>query len=295
MSELITRRDFLKAAGLAVGCMLAAPKTVHAFSEAKVSPNDYFGMLYDATICVGCNACTNACRQENGTTAETDAREVYDAPRELSADTWTLIQLYQENEEFSFVKRQCMHCVDPACVSGCPVQALEKDPNGAVTYDPNRCIGCRYCMYTCPFHVPRFEWDKAQMPVVAKCTLCNGTRLSVGNYSTACSERCPTGALIFGKRGDLIAEAAARMQAEPNRYVDHIYGKDDVGGTGVMYLSAVPFEKLGLEDMGTEPKPKLSEDTANVVLPTVLVGGAIGLAAVRFASGKGAWEETWPV
>jgi formate dehydrogenase iron-sulfur subunit len=204
-----------------------------------------------------------------------------------------LIQLYKVNEEFSCVKRQCMHCVDPACVSGCPVQALQKAPNGAVTYDPKRCIGCRYCMYACPFHVPRFEWDKAQLPVIAKCTLCND-RLAQG-LGTACAEICPTGALVWGKRGDLIAEAEGRIQAEPGRYVDHIYGKDDVGGTGVMYLSAVPFEKLGLDNMGTDPAPKLSEDTANVVLPTVLVGGAIGLAAVRFASKRGAWEETWPV
>lgn len=292
MSETITRRDFLKAAGLAIGCLFAAPKTVHALSDEGVDPNEYIGMLYDATICVGCNACTIACREWNKTTPETDARKVYDAPKELSADTWTLIQLYQENEEFSFVKRQCMHCVDPACVSGCPVHALQKGPNGAVTYDPNRCIGCRYCMYTCPFHVPRFEWD-ARIPVIAKCTLCND-RLAQG-LGTACAERCPTGALIWGKRGDLLADAEGRIQAEPGRYVDHIYGKEDVGGTGVMYLSAVPFEKLGLEDMGTEPAPKLSEDTANVVLPTVLVGGAIGLAAVRFASKRGAWEETWPV
>lgn len=292
MSETITRRDFLKAAGLAIGCALAAPKTVQALSEGT-DPNEYIGMLYDATICIGCNACTNACRQWNKTTPETDARQVYDAPRELSADTWTLIQLYKENEEYSFVKRQCMHCVDPACVSGCPVHALTKGENGAVTYDPDRCIGCRYCMYTCPFHIPRFEWDKAQMPVIAKCTLCND-RLKDG-LGTACAERCPTGALIWGKRGDLIAEAEARIDAEPKRYVDHIYGKDDIGGTGVMYLSAVPFEKLGLEDMGTEPKPKLSEDTANVVLPTVFIGGAIGLAAVRILSKNGAWEDTWPV
>jgi Fe-S-cluster-containing dehydrogenase component len=295
MTEPITRRDMLKVAGLAIGCMLAAPKTVHALSNQEKDPNDYYGMLYDATICVGCNACTNACREENGTTPETDARKLYDAPKELSADTWTLIQLYQENnEEYSFVKRQCMHCVDPACVSGCPVHALTKTESGAVFYDPDRCIGCRYCMYTCPFHIPRFEWDE-RIPVVAKCTLCHGTRLSKGNFSTACSDRCPTGALIFGKRRDLIADAEGRMEAEPGRYVDHIYGKDDVGGTDVMYLSAVPFEKLGLEDMGTDPAPKLSEETANVVLPTVFVGGAIGLAAIRFASKRGAWEETWPV
>jgi formate dehydrogenase beta subunit len=293
MPDKITRRDFLKAAGLAMGCLLAAPKTVHALSSEPADPNNYVGMLYDATVCIGCNACTTACRRWNHTSPETDARQLYDAPRELSADTWTLIQLYQDNEEYSFVKRQCMHCVDPACVSGCPVQALQKSETGAVTYDPDRCIGCRYCMYTCPFHVPRFQWEE-RIPVIAKCTLCND-RITQGIGGPSCAEHCPTGALITGKRGDLIAEADKRIAADPNRYVQHVYGKEDVGGTGVVYLSGVPFEKLGLEDMGTDPAPKLSEDTAKVVLPSVLIGGTIGLAAVRLASKRGAWEETWPV
>lgn len=290
-----TRRDFLKAAGLALGCAFATPIAAQALPGKEADPNNYIGMLYDATICIGCNACTTACRAWNKTQPETDARELYDAPRQLSADTWTLIQLYKENDqEYSFVKRQCMHCVDPACVSGCPVSALEKSETGAVTYDPDRCIGCRYCMYTCPFHVPRFQWDQAQMPVIAKCTLCND-RLTEGIGGPNCAEKCPTGALTWGKRGDLLAEAQSRLDAEPGRYVSHIYGKDDVGGTGVMYLSGVEFEKLGLKDMGTDPAPKLSEETANVFLPTALIGGAIGLAAVRFASKRNAWEETWPV
>jgi Fe-S-cluster-containing dehydrogenase component len=141
----ITRRDFLKVAGLAVGCALAVPEAARA-EELPSDPNEQIAMLYDATICVGCNACTMACRQWNSTTPETDARLVYDAPKELSADTYTLIQLYQGKDgEFSFVKRQCMHCVDPACVSGCPVHALQKTSAGPVIYDKDRCIGCRYC------------------------------------------------------------------------------------------------------------------------------------------------------
>ena len=296
MSDTLSRRDFLKAAGLAVGCALASTvKPVQALSaSAEADPNEYVGMLYDATICIGCNACTNACRSWNKTTPETDARLLYDAPTSLSADTWTLIQLYKKNEaEYSFVKRQCMHCVDPACVSGCPVHALTKTDKGPVTYDPSRCIGCRYCMYTCPFHVPRFQWEE-RIPVIAKCTLCND-RLTQGIGGPNCAEHCPTGALTWGKRGDLLAEAEGRIAAEPTRYVNHIYGKEDVGGTGVMYLSAVPFENLGLEDMGTEPIPDLSEGTANVILPTVLIGGTIGLMAVRYVSKRGVWEETWPV
>ncbi len=289
----LSRRDFCKVAGLALGAALVSRQGAQAAVPDGANPDEYVGMLYDATICVGCNACTMACRDWNGTTPETDDRGLYDAPTELSADTWTLIQLYQGEGEYSFVKHQCMHCVDPACVSGCPVHALRKEPTGAVSYDPDRCIGCRYCMYTCPFHVPRFTWDE-RIPVIAKCTLCND-RLTQGLGGPACAERCPTGALVWGKRGDLRKEAHRRIEAEPDRYVNHIYGEEDVGGTGVLYLAGVDFTKLGFEDLGTDPAPKLSEDTARVVLPTVFVGGAIGLAMARFASKRNAWEDSWPV
>lgn len=285
----LSRRDFFKAAGLAIGGAFIATES----ALAKPDPNEYAAMLYDATMCVGCNACTNACRQWNGTSPETDARLLYDAPKELSADTWTLIQLYQTETESSFVKRQCMHCVDPACVSGCPVQALQKTAEGPVTYDPQRCIGCRYCMYACPFHVPRFEWDEAQFPVIAKCTLC-ADRVQDG-LPTACAERCPTSALIFGKRGDLIAEAEKRISENPTRYVDHVYGKDDAGGTSVMYLSGVSFDKLGLQDLGDKPIPEISEGTANIILPGVLLGAPILLGMIRMTAKRGGWEDTWPL
>ncbi len=288
----LSRRDFFKIAGLAIGGALVSTEKANATSGVT-DPNDYIGMLYDATMCVGCNACTNACRQWNNTSSEQDARKVYDAPTELSVDTWTLIQLYQGENEYSFVKRQCMHCVDPACVSGCPVQALQKTSEGPVTYDASRCIGCRYCMYTCPFHVPRFEWDKAHFPIVAKCTLC-ADRLAQG-LGPACAERCPTGALIWGKRGDLIALAEKRISESPDRYVNHIYGKDDIGGTGVMYISGVPFEKLGLEDLGTRPIPEISEGTANIVLPGVIIGAPILLGIIRAQAKRGGWEESWPL
>jgi formate dehydrogenase beta subunit len=289
----ISRRDFFKVAGLAAGSALAFPQSVSASTVA--GSEDHVAMLYDATICVGCNACTNACRQWNETTPELDARGTYDAPSELSADTYTLIQLYQGEDEYSFVKRQCMHCVEPACVSGCPVQALQKTSDGPVTYDPDRCIGCRYCMYACPFHVPRFDWDTARFPVIAKCHFCYESRIQTGKGGPACADRCPTGALIWGKRGDLLAEAQRRMDAEPHRYVNKIYGQDDVGGTSVIYLSHIPFEKLGLEDLGTEPAPLVSEQTSDIVLPTIFVAGPLLLAAVRYVQKRGGWEESWPL
>ncbi len=286
----INRRDFLKITGLGLGGALLATEHVQAAS-ANENADNHVAMLYDATMCIGCNACTMACRQWNNTEPEKDSSGRYDAPAELTADTWTLIQLHQGDDEFSFVKRQCMHCVSPACVSGCPVSALEKSSAGPVTYDPDRCIGCRYCMYTCPFHVPRFEWDEV-IPVVAKCTLCYD-RVQDGN-GPACAERCPTGALIWGRRADLVTEAESRLEAEPKRYVNHVYGKDDAGGTSVLYLSHVPFENLGLEDLGTEPIPRLSEETEKIVVPTILLGGPIVLAGIRMIAKQGGWEDTWP-
>jgi formate dehydrogenase iron-sulfur subunit len=290
----LSRRDFLKVAGLAVGGALISTESALASSGSN-DPNEQIAMLYDATICVGCNACTSACRQWNGTQPETDARQVYDAPSELSANTYTLIQLYEGENQSSFVKRQCMHCVAPACVSGCPVQALQKTKDGPVTYDPARCIGCRYCQYACPFHVPRFEWDKAHFPVIAKCHFCYESRILKGIGGPACADRCPTSALIFGKRGDLVAEAEKRISENPTRYVNHVYGKDDAGGTSVLYLSAVPFEKLGLQDLGTRPIPEVSEGTANLVLPGILIGGPIILGMVRAIAKRDGWEETWPL
>jgi formate dehydrogenase beta subunit len=281
----ISRRGFLKAAGVGLGAALSSVTVIQAAAPSS-DPNDHFGMLYDTTLCVGCNACTNACRSWNKTQPELDESGLYDAPHELTADTWTLIQLYQGEGEYSFVKRQCMHCVDPGCVSGCPVRALQKTAAGPVTYDASRCIGCRYCMYTCPFHVPRFEWDEV-LPVIAKCTLCSD-RLAEGK-GTACAEICPTGALIWGRRGELLEKAEKRLVDNPGRYYEHIYGKDDAGGTSVLYLTHTSYEKLGLPEVGTEPVPHISERTGNIFIPAILIGGPLVLASIRSIAKREGW------
>ena len=273
----LNRRQFIKLAGLGVGGALISPQV--ALASGGVDAENSMAMLYDTTKCIGCRACQNACKDWNGNPAEADPSGLYDAPMELSADTWTLIQLYEENGTSSFVKHQCMHCLDPACVSVCPVHALQKTAQGPVTYDPKRCIGCRYCMIACPFSVPRFEWDET-LPVIAKCTFCND-RLAVGD-GPACAEVCPTGAITWGKRGELLTEAEKRLADHPDKYVDYIYGKDDAGGTSVLYLSHVPFEKLGFPELGSEPIPELSEKTGLFVLPTLLIGGPLILAGIRY-------------
>ena len=281
----LNRRKFIKLAGLGLGGALLAPQVVLASGE--VDAENGVAMLYDTTKCIGCRACQNACKGWNGNPAERDSTGLYDAPMELSADTWTLIQLYEGNGERSFVKLQCMHCLEPACVSACPVHALEKTDEGPVTYNPTRCIGCRYCMVACPFGVPRFEWEEV-LPQVAKCTFCND-RLAVGS-GPACAEACPTGALIWGRRGELLTEAKGRIADSPGKYEDHVYGEDDVGGTSVLYLSHVAFENLGFPELGSEPVPELNNRMAPFILPTIFVGGLAVLASAHYMTGKRAKE-----
>ncbi len=190
------------------------------------------GLLFDATQCIGCEACASACKEQNRLPEKIDET--------LTAYTWTTVQPVAGSE--IFVRRLCMHCIEPTCVSVCPVGALEKNALGPVSYDPEKCIGCRYCIMACPFDVPKYQWDRS-VPVVGKCVLCLD-RVRAGQ-PTACAEACPTGATLFGEREDLLREAHARIAAEPGKYVDHVYGEQEAGGTSVLLLSSVPFATLG--------------------------------------------------
>lgn len=281
----VSRKEFLRLAGIGLGgaLSLGLPELAAASGDDGDSGSDV-SMLYDSTLCIGCRACQTACREWNKTSVELDASGLYDAPLDLSADTWTLIQLYEGESERGFVKLQCMHCLHPACVSACPVAALEKQENGPVLYDPDRCIGCRYCMVACPFGVPRFEWDEV-IPVITKCTFCDD-RLAAGDGPN-CVESCPVGALVWGTRDEMLAVARDRIQANPDRYQGQIFGEHDAGGTSVLYLSAVHFKDLGLPQLDEEALPDLSEGIGTAVLPSLIIGGPIFLAAVRFLSRKG--------
>jgi formate dehydrogenase iron-sulfur subunit len=239
------------------------------------------GMLSDLTKCIGCGWCNQACKEWNELPeTQSDSAESERSQSCLSAETWTLPELHQVEQNGQmlqvFVKRQCMHCVNPACVSACPVGALQKLENGAVTYDCTRCIGCRYCMVACPFGIPKFEWDQP-LPRIRKCTMC-ADRQEMG-LEPACAAACPTGALMFGHRDELIAEAEARIQADPDKYFPHIYGQEELGGTSWLYLSPVPFEELEFPAFKTEPVTELSEavatyGTAGVAASvTLLLGG----------------------
>jgi len=153
----------------------------------------------------------------------------------------------------------------------CPVGAFTKTAEGPVLYDESKCIGCRYCIQACPFQVPRYEWS-SNYPRVQKCRLC-AERVKNG-LPTACAEACPTGATKFGDRDELIREAYARISSEPGKYVDRIYGLQEVGGTSILYLTSVPFEKLGFNTkLESTAMPLLTWNALSKIPSVVSIGG----------------------
>jgi formate dehydrogenase iron-sulfur subunit len=202
-------------------------------------------ILYDATLCINCKQCELACADRNKLPYD----EQIQAEQKQSAHKLTVVM----EKDGAFFRRLCMNCIDPSCASVCPVGAFHKSADGPVTYDENKCMGCRYCMLACPFGVPKYEWN-ALLPRVQKCDMCSD-RVAAGGV-TACTEICPTGATKFGDRDALLAEARQRIQASPQQYVNHIYGETEVGGTSVLMLSGVPFEKFGFRtDLVRDPLP----------------------------------------
>jgi formate dehydrogenase beta subunit len=251
----ISRRSALKAMVAATAGTVATLRGQRARAAAVVARPDAVGMLYDATRCIGCKACMVACNKANDLPPDTAlSGGLSQMPVDLNGSTKNIIKLYKDpaSGEFSYVKRQCMHCLDPACTSACMLGALQKREYGVVSYNPDLCIGCRYCQMVCPFNVPKFEWSKV-FPKIVKCELCNH-RLAKGQIP-ACCEVCPTGAVIFGKYTDLLAEAHTRLEQHPERYVPKVYGEAEVGGTQVLYLAHVDFAKLGLPAYKSEPVP----------------------------------------
>jgi formate dehydrogenase beta subunit len=281
----VTRRTVLKGmAAAAAASVTGAPKALAR--ERKMPPADAVGMLYDATRCIGCKACMVKCKEANHLPPETNPKmgAIYDAPDDLSAFTVNVIKLYREGDRISYMKAQCMHCVDPACASVCMIGAFKKSKNGIVAYDPSKCVGCRYCQIACPFNIPKYEWN-TPFPKVVKCEMCRN-RLAEGKLP-ACVEVCPRQAVIFGRLEELKADARRRLAAEPGRYYPKVYGVTDGGGTQVLYLSAagIPFEKLGLPDLGDKAVPELSETLQHAIykgfIAPVVLYGALGVVIYR--------------
>ncbi len=283
----ISRRTFLKAAGAGVLALSATPlfdKAAIARSLESVGAGQV-GILIDTTRCIGCRACQLACKQKNGLPADAanlPANRTF--PEALSDTTFTLIDFRRTGGSetkpvFTTVKKQCMHCLEPACASVCPVGAIQKTARGPVVYDPEKCMGCRYCMAACPFGIPKFEWDSAN-PRIRKCEMCND--LIEQGKQPACVAACPTQALVFGTRAELVAEAQKRVQSAPDKYVPYIYGLEEVGGTSVMYLSSVPFDQLGFNT--NLPKTALPDFTWQVMekIPAVAVGVGLLMGSISW-------------
>ena len=217
------------------------------------------GLLIDTTRCIGCQACSAACKEQNNLPPDIEL--------ETTAYTWTTV----ERHAGVYVRRLCFNCLTPTCVSVCPVGAMVKTPNGPVVYDESKCIGCRYCIMACPFGVPKYQWDSA-IPVVGKCILCS-ERVGAG-LPTACASVCPTGATLFGERDALLGEARSRIEQHPDQYWNHVYGQEEVGGTSVLFLSSIPFERLGLRtDLPRKPIPLLTWQVLSKVPDFAILAG----------------------
>lgn len=241
------------------------------------------GVLVDITKCIGCESCVVACRLYNGLEPDQKIRgkTKQNEDTELAPDRWTVVQSYRVDKDGDkvrrFVKKQCFHCLDPACASACFAKALQKTAEGPVVYNEKLCVGCRYCMIACPFDILRFEWGKP-FPRVLKCQMCLAR--VADNQMPACVSVCPTGALTFGDRDKIVEEAKKRQSSNPNLYINQIYGLKEVGGTSWLYLSDVPFDELGFRT--NVPEKPIPEYTWKVLrwTPHIFVGWGALLTAM---------------
>ncbi|TSA10407.1 MAG: hydrogenase 2 operon protein HybA [Comamonadaceae bacterium] len=316
-----SRRDFLKGVLASSAALTAATVAPPACARETLSvPTEALGLLYDATLCVGCKACVAACKEVNNNPPEFSTEDhLWDTPLDTSGYTFNLIKMYRngtmetkdaEVNGYAFMKTSCMHCADPSCVSACPVSAMIKDAvTGIVSYEPSACVGCRYCVVACPFGIPKYQYD-SPTGKIGKCELCRH-RTKDGHYS-ACAEVCPTGATLAGRTSDLLLEAKRRLALKPGsvaryprgklggpdqsyegpvgKYLQHVYGEKEYGGTQVLKLSSVSFDKVGMPDL----PPKSSAATSETIQHS-LYGGLIMpiavLGALSFIAKKNVHDE----
>lgn len=263
---MVTRRDFLKISGTVAGTAAASLTGVRGASASHHALDpDRIGVLTDLTECIGCRRCEWACAEEHGlpfgSLESCDDQSVFEEMRRPDEKQYTVVNRYDPPEHSDKplgVKVQCMHCEHPACVSACIVGALEKDPMGPVTYDPWKCIGCRYCMIACPFQIPAYEYKKPLTPVVMKCTMCSERTLKEGKQP-ACVEMCPVEALVFGSRSELLKLARNRIRRSPDRYLPHVYGEYDGGGSSWLMIADRDFEEVHMPALPDTSAAEITE------------------------------------
>ena len=268
----ISRRKFLSLMS-AAGIVITEGSLAHAASETK----EFVGVLVDTTRCIGCRKCEEACAKANGKPIPNiDDKSVFEKVRSTSTTAWTVVNRYETERGLVSVKRQCMHCNQAACVSACLVKAMFKKQEGPVIWRESKCMGCRYCMISCPFDVPKFEYD-SPVPKIQKCNLCYS--LLNDGKKPACVKACPVEALRFDTRRNNLEVARGRIARRPNSYYNHIYGESEAGGAGWLYLSSVPFEQIGFKaSISTTPYPEFTKGflygvpVIFILWPTLLAG-----------------------
>ncbi len=269
----LDRREFLKTLGVA-GASLGG---VSALGKSKPEPQseEFYAILHDITLCEGCQECEFACAAANGLPEPSDYPDSA-VKRELKPDQYSVINAVETSVGEVYTKQQCMHCAQPACASACLTKAMEKHVEGPITWDGDKCMGCRFCMLSCPFNMPKFEYD-SNNPKIGKCQMCF-SRLTEGEIP-ACVENCPAEGLIFGKRSEILREAHRRILNDPSNYVDHVYGEFEAGGTSWLNISPVSFEELGFNtSIDHKPYPELTKGflysvpSVFVLWPALLLG-----------------------
>ena len=235
-------------------------------------------VLVDLTKCIGCESCVVACKLWNKLPYHAK-HTVKRQENDLDDTHWTVVQkkrvAAENGKEYTrFVKKQCMHCLEPACASACFSKALRVDENHAVVYYPDLCVGCRYCMLACPYDVPRYQWEEP-LPLITKCQLCSD-RLKEGELPAGVGA-CPTGTLTYGNREALLRKAHAIIDSD-SRYVNYVYGEKELGGASWLYISDQPFEKLGFK-MDFEQTPP-SDYTRSYLTKVPFLAAAWGLFLV---------------
>ncbi len=292
------RRDLLKTMGVAAGTALVGGGLRAEDASAAAPATEPVGILVDTTKCIGCRTCEWACADAHKDAGLEFPEDVdFSVVRTTSEKQWTVVNRYETEKGIIYAKTQCMHCLSPACASACLTRAMHKNtnPEGPVTWTADRCMGCRFCMVSCPFDMPKFEYHKA-VPRIQKCVMC-AERLAEGK-KPACVENCPAGALTFGRRADLVEQAKQRIYSEPDKYVHEVYGEHEAGGTNWLYLASVPFEQLGFRtNLGETPYPMYTREFlysvpfVEILVPTFML--ALSAATKREeAVGEAEKDET---
>ena len=286
------RRSAVKTLALAAGSTLAGRNLAQASTtgreESLAATAASASILVDTTKCLGCRMCERACAEANG--LPEPAKSVKPGEQRDTTETqWTVVNRYETESGPVNVKRQCMHCLQPACASACLTRAMYKTDEGPVIWRGDKCMGCRFCMLSCPFDVPKFEYHSAN-PRIQKCKMCFD-RLQQGDLP-ACVSSCPAKATVFGTRAEMLDLAWSRVYAEPDKYVHHVYGEHEAGGTGVLYLASVPFEQLGFRtDLSQTAYPNFTREFLYAV-PFVLTMFPPFLLAVSKATAGNRQEDS---